>query len=133
MGKQGTSKTGEENSRTSLSIQFKNCDWSRHIQESRRPLGPKSPKSLNMVFPRLLARSVKKVSKKSQLTRKRVKKTAKSVFGDFFGAFLTLPAGEAREVRFETFWGFRGSGVWRLLYMGIAHAIQEHNMIDYIA
>ena len=31
--------------------------------------------------------------------------------------FFDTPGGEAREDRFETFLGFRGSGVWRLLYM----------------
>ena len=92
------------------------CDWSRHIQESRGPPGPKSPKRLKKVFPGLPAQSVKKVSKKSQMTRKWVKKTTKSVFGDF----LDTPGREAREGLFETFWGFRGSGVSRLLYMGIA-------------
>ena len=57
-----------------------------------------------------------------QMTRKRVKKTTKSVFGDFFRHFFDTPGREAREVLFETFRGFRGSGVWRLLYMGIAIA-----------
>ena len=37
-----------------------------------------------------------------------------------FRHFLDTPAGEAQEALFETFWGFRGSGVWRLLYMGLA-------------
>ena len=39
-----------------------------------------------------------------------------------FRYFFDTPGREAREVLFETFWGFRGSGVWRLLYMGIAIA-----------
>ena len=38
------------------------------------------------------------------------------------GTFSTLfdtPGGEAREDLFQTFWGFRSSGVWRLLYMAV--------------
>ena len=34
-----------------------------------------------------------------------------------FRHFFDTPGREARERLFETFWGFRGSGVWRLLYM----------------
>ena len=41
-----------------------------------------------------------------------------SKFRNFYGAL----GGEAREDLFETYWGFRGSGVSRLLYMGIAVA-----------
>ena len=37
-----------------------------------------------------------------------------------FRHFFDTPGREARERLFETFWGFRGSGVWRLLYIGIA-------------
>ena len=33
---------------------------------------------------------------------------------------LDTPGVEAWEVLFETFWEFRGSGVWRLLFLGIA-------------
>ena len=39
------------------------------------------------------------------------------VFWDFFDTFSTLWAGRPGEDGFETFLGFRGSGVWRLLYM----------------
>ena len=91
---------------------------SRHIQESRGLLGPKSPKSLKKVFPGLPARSVKKVSKKSQMTRKRVKNDSKTTVRGLFRHFFDTPGGEAWEVLFETFWGFRGSGVWRLLSQG---------------
>ena len=66
------------------------------------------------VFPGLPAWSVKKASKKSPRSRKRVKHVSKSVFG-----FLTLRARNAREDLFETLWRFRGSGIWRHLYMGI--------------
>ena len=40
-----------------------------------------------------------------------------------FRHFFDTPGSEAREDLFETFWGFRGSGMWRLLYMGIAIVI----------
>ena len=85
------------------------CDWSRHIQESRGALGPKSPKSLKNGFPGLPARSVKKVSKNSQMTRTRLKKTTKSVFGDFFDTFLTLPAGRPGK-SFLRLFGVSGLG-----------------------
>ena len=39
-----------------------------------------------------------------------------------FRHFFDTPGREARERLFETFWGFRGSGVWRLLYMAAGHA-----------
>ena len=35
-----------------------------------------------------------------------------------FRHFFDTPGGEGREDLLEIFWGFRGSGVWRLLYMG---------------
>ena len=91
-------------------------DWSPQIQESPHPRARKSPKSLKKDFPGLPAWSVKKVSKKSLC----------SLFDSFSGHlglfrhFFDTLGREAREVLFETFWGFRGSGVWRLLYMGIA-------------
>ena len=87
------------------------------VQESPHHRAPKSPKSLKKDFP---AQSVNKVSKKSQMTRKRVKKDCKISVRGLFRHFFDTPA---REVLFETFWGFRGSGVWRLLYMGIAIVI----------
>ena len=45
-----------------------------------------------------------------------------------FRHFLDTPGREARERLFETFWGFRGSGVWRLLYMAAGHANRKTNM-----
>ena len=39
-----------------------------------------------------------------------------------FRHFFDTPGREARERLFETFWGFRGSGVWRLVYMAAGHA-----------
>ena len=59
------------------------------------------------------------MSKKPQKARNRVKKVSKSVFGHFFDT----PSGETQEDLFETFWGFRGSGVWRLLYMAVSIVI----------
>ena len=44
-------------------------------------------KRLKKVIPGLPARSVKKVPRKSQRTRKRVKNMSKSVFGDLFNTF----------------------------------------------
>ena len=64
------------------------CDWSRHIQESRGPLGLKAPKSLKKVFPGLPTRSAKNVSKKSQMTRKeskRLQNQCSGTFSTFFG------------------------------------------------
>ena len=59
------------------------------------------------------------MSKKSQMTRKRVKKTAKSVFGDFFDTFLPLPAGRPGKSFLRLFgdFGARGCGdscIWGL-------------------
>ena len=88
-----------------------------HIQESPHPRAPKPPKSLEKDFPGLPARSVKKVSKKSPNTDFGVFLTLFRVIWDFFGTFLTLRAGRPGNTFFDTFWGFRGSGVWRLLYM----------------
>ena len=85
---------------------FLGLDWNRHIQESRGPLGQKSPKSHRKVF---LARSVKRVPKKFQITWNGVKKVWKSVFRDSFDTFLTLQAG--RPVM--TFWWLFGDfGAW---------------------
>ena len=79
------------------------------------PPAPESPKSLKKVFPGLPVRSVKKVSKKPQRTRKRVKTSVRGPFRHFFDT----TGREAREDLLETFWGSRGWGVRSLLYMGI--------------
>ena len=50
------------------------------------------------------------------MSQKDSKISVRGLFRDFFDT----PGREAQERLFETFWGFRGSGVWRLLYMGIA-------------
>ena len=93
------------------------CVCNPHIQESPHPRAPKSPKSLKKDFPGLSAQSVKKVSKKSPNSDFVVFLTLFWVIWDFFDSFFDTPGREAREPPFETFWGFRGSGVWRLLYM----------------
>ena len=87
------------------------CDWNRHIQESRGPLGPKSPKSL---------KKVKKVPQNVPNDLKKSQKDYKISVRGLFRHFFDTPGREAREVPFETFWGFRDQRVWRLLYMGIA-------------
>ena len=82
-------------------------------------LGPKSPKSLKKVFLGLSAWSVPKVSKrvkKKPKSQKGVKITVRGLLRHFFHT----PGLKAPDEFFETFWGFRGSGVCRLLYMGIA-------------
>ena len=75
-----------------------------------RPSGPEIPQKSQI--PGLPAWSVKKVSKKCQMTRKRVKKTTKSVFGDFFDTFLTLPTGRPGKSFLRLFGdsGARGCG-----------------------
>ena len=98
-------------------------DCNPHKQESPHPRAPKSPKSLKKDFPGLPARSVKKVSKKPPSADFAVFLTLFRVIWDFFDTFFATPGREALEVLFQTFWGFRGSGVWRLLLVGIAIAI----------
>ena len=87
---------------------YRNCilsyDWSGHIQESWGPLGPKSPKSLRKVFPGLRARSVKKVSKKCQMTWKRVKRLQNQCSG----TFSTLFWHSGRGGPGSPFWDFLG-------------------------
>ena len=53
-----------------------------------------------------------KVSKKSRMTRKRIKKTIKSVLGDFFDTLLTLQAGRPKKSFLRLFgdFGARGCG-----------------------
>ena len=55
------------------------------------------------VFPGLPARSVKKVSKKIQRTRQRVKKVSKSVFGDFSTLFWHSGRGGPGRTFFRLF------------------------------
>ena len=67
------------------------------IHRSLHTPEPRNPRKVSKVFPGLPARSVKNVSKKSQSTRKRVKKGVKiSVRGLFRHCFDT-PGQEARE------------------------------------
>ena len=65
------------------SLTQKSYDGNRHIQQSRGAMALKSPKSLKKVFPGFPACSVKKASKKSPRTRKRVE----NVFGGFVNTF----------------------------------------------
>ena len=75
------------------------------------PPGPECPKS------------VEKVPNDSKMSQKDSKKGVRGLFRHFFDT----PGREARERLFETFWGFRGSGVWRLLSLGIAIVMKVPN------
>ena len=82
------------------------------IYRSLHALKPWNPRKVSP------ARSVKKVSKKSQMTRKWVKKTTKLVFGDFLDTFLTLRAGRPGSTFLRLFGDFgargcRDSCLWR--------------------
>ena len=97
-------------------------------------MGLKSPKSLNKVFSGLPARSVKKVSKKSQRTQTRVKEVLKSVFGDFFNTASTLRAGRSRKTFLRLFgdFGDRGCGdscIWGLQSQFFLKNIHHHHRI----
>ena len=116
----------------SRDYRFRSYDGNRHIQESPHPRAPKSQKSLKTVFPGLPARSVKKVSKKSPNTDFAVFLTRFRVFWDFSTLFRHSGRG-AREDRFETFLGFRGSGVWRLLYMAAPIVIPVAKILSPVA
>ena len=87
-------------------------DGSCHVQESPHPRAPKSQKSLKTAFPGIPARSVKKVSKKSQNDPKTSQKDYKISVRGLFRHFFDTPGGEAREDRFETFLGFRARGLF---------------------
>ena len=67
-----------------------------------------------------VSKKCRKVSNDSKMSQKDSKISVRGLFRHFFDT----PGREARERLFETFWGFRGSGVWRLLYMGIAIVTQ---------
>ena len=58
-------------------------------------------------------KSVEKVLNDPKMSQKDYKISVRGLFRHFFDAL----GREAREHLFETFWGFRGSGAWRLLYM----------------
>ena len=60
-------------------------------------------------------KSVEKVPKDPKRSQKGIKISVRGLVRHF----CDTPGQEAREDLIETFWGFRGSGVWRLLYMGI--------------
>ena len=80
-----------------------------------RPSGPEIPKKSQKGVsgpPGLeCQKSGEKVPNDPNMSQKDYKISVRGLFD----TFLTL-----RERLFETFWGFRGSGVWRLLYMGLA-------------
>ena len=77
---------------------------SLHTPEPRNP-----PKSLKRVFRPECQKSVEQA--------RTLILTLFWVFWDFFDTFfLTLRARRPGKTPFETFWGFRDSGVWRLLY-----------------
>ena len=106
-----------QNFRPSLRLQ------SPHTGVSRPP-APKPPNSLNKVFLGLPARSVKKVSRKSLNTDFETLSNIFWVLGDF-RHFLDTPGQKACEDLLETLWGFRGSGVRRLLYMAVPIVMQS--------
>ena len=66
------------------------------------------------------------------MTQKKVKKTTKSVLGDFCDTFLTLRAGRPGNTFLRLFgdFGARGCGD-SLLYMGIAIATQEYHAVEF--
>ena len=55
------------------------CDWTRHIQESRGPPGPESPKSLKKVFPGC-QKSVEKVPNDPKTESKRLQNQCSGTF-----------------------------------------------------
>ena len=87
-----------------------------------KPSGPEIPKKSQKGVPGPPAPECQKSVEKIPNDPKKCQKDSKISVWGLFRHFFDTPRGEAREVLFETFWGFRGSGVWRLLYMGIAHA-----------
>ena len=98
------------------------CDGNRRAQESPHPRAPKCPRKCKKRLPgppgTECQKSVEKVPKEPRKSQKGVGVSVRGLFRHFFGT----PSGKAQEDLFETFWGFRGSGVWRLLYMGFAIA-----------
>ena len=85
-----------------------------------RPSGPEIPKKSQKGVPGPLGLECRKSVEKVPNDSKRGQKDYKISVRGLFRHFFDTPGREAREDLFETFWGFRGSGVWRLLYMGIA-------------
>ena len=77
------------------------------------PLGPKSPKSPKKVLTGFPARKLRKSAKGPDKESKKRQNQWSGTFSTFF--WHSGPGGPFCEV-----WGFRGSGVWRLLFMGIA-------------
>ena len=79
----------------------KGYDWNRHIQKSRGPLGPKSPKSLtrsSQAFRPGVSKSVKTVLKDPMLTLV----TLLRVLGDSFRDFLGVPGFSLRIRRIKS-------------------------------
>ena len=70
----------------------------------------------------------KSVEKKYQMTRKRVKKTAKSVFGDFFDTFLTLPTGRPEKSFLRLFGDSGARGVETPVYGDCARKTRGREM-----
>ena len=90
-----------------------------------RASGPEIPKKSQKGVPgRPGPECQKSVEKVPNDPKKNQKDCSISVRG-LFRHFFDTPGRDAREHIFETFWEFRGSGVWRLLHMGIAIAIRE--------
>ena len=101
-------------------VTIEHCDWPPYTGVSTPP-SPEIPKKSQKGVPGPpgpeCQKSVEKVPNDPKKSQKDYKISVRGLFRHFFDT----PGGEAREVLFETFWGFRGSGVWRLLYMGIAN------------
>ena len=83
---------------------------------------PRNPQKVSKGGSRASRPGVSKKCRKVPNNPKKSQKDYKISVRGLFRHFFDTPGREAREVLFETFWGFRGSGVWRLLYMGLAHA-----------
>ena len=92
-------------------IEGKNCDPSRHLQESPDPPGPKSQKSLQKGPFGGPQKSLKKYPEKSKNTDFWTFLGIFRLFRVFFGTFLRTP----KKTFFETFLRFRAWRVRRLL------------------
>ena len=88
-----------------------------------RASGPKSLKKSQKGVPGRPGSECEKSVEKVRNDPKKSQKDYKISVRGLFRHFFDTPGREAWEDLFETFCGFRGSGVWRLLYMGIAIAI----------
>ena len=101
------------------------CGWGAAIYRSPEALWARNPQKVSKKCSRASRPGVSKKCRKVPNDPKKSQKDYKSSVWGLFRHFFDIPGGEAREHLFDTFWGFRGSGVWRLLYMGIAIANRD--------